>query len=1220
MDPKDIGEIPDLPALQQLARALWYEGTARGAAVLVGAGFSKFADVAAPDTPEPPTWPEFARDMAQQLYPRDPKLAPTDPLRLAEEYRSYFGQAALDEFIRVHIRDVAWQPGALHRELLELEWSDVLTTNWDTLLERAADSGAYLRYEYVRSEADLAHGRAPGNPRKPRIVKLHGSIGTTEHFVVAEEDYRIYPKKFAAFVNFARQVFIENELCLLGFSGDDPNFLQWSGWVRDNLGGNARRIYLVGVLELGSAERKFLEGRNVAPIDLAPLVPDGTSRERHARAMHLFLDFLGRARPTPSHEWQPAQIDRYATFLPRTIEEQRRQLRDPTYSASILNAAAEIWRVDRQTYPGWLICPNSQRRMLRHTTSVCPISASAIDALQSNRRPDVLYEIAWRHVIALWPLDPELASKLAEIANPDGGFALNKSQSLEVVALLLRTARLANNDIAFEHWASVIDKHAEPQTNSRSEVAYQRALRARDGLYLSAVKALAEAMDGPDPIWLLRRAALLAEIGEIEEAGRLVSDSLTELERRQRSNHNSLWLRSRRAWAEWFARGVRRDQLIGFKDHPWPAEFRGANCDPEDEADQISDEVAAELREQQEERLSTVPLFEPGHYRDPSSTISFKSTAKQDAMIALDGLMEVVGLPMRLRYGSFFAKEALDSAELAYEPSIRWYVWFLRAQSDPLNRLFERYLGRIAIAQLPRQVASTLWEMAVKAISYWQGKAKRTTLGSDALFAIGRIRLWIEVLARLTVRQDPAQVRTSLEIGIRILEDSIGLHPWLYDPINHLVNYSIQATPPEERPSLVLAMLELPLPTDAGNVPFQWPEPIRSLHTTKPVRTSSDLQWDQVIGELLHAARPGSRQRSEAVRRLAYLVRYNLLTNSEAETFGRQLWGELDPNSGLPSNSPLLAFEYTVLPAPEGIDKEGIVRAYLFDCDIVQLIAPARPLGSVEISDCINHLAAMSGAAQVDVRPTNNQCLRLFDQIVAWRPPSTGELDPIGRQLLDHLYRVASNSIGEILRKVLVPSMPAEALTQDRLLALLAFIREAGVSGAVSSLPFFLSNTPALLAAVIESIHQAISGRSEDEVAAGGSAVETWAGMTLTSTNLALLPQLIEHVISSVESRREIGLLAMLHCVRTLIELARISENDKARVAAVLGSFLIEWDYQRIDPENSQAVVASLIRAECVRLAHALEDSGWSDASTRGWLQLETLDALPEVRFAMAVV
>ena len=106
---------------------------------MVGAGFSKHAECAAPDTPKPPLWPELINAMAAQLYLGDTTKIPANPLRVAEEYRSYLGQAALDDFIHKRFPDSAWQPGILHSELMELPWADVLTTNWDTLLERAAD-------------------------------------------------------------------------------------------------------------------------------------------------------------------------------------------------------------------------------------------------------------------------------------------------------------------------------------------------------------------------------------------------------------------------------------------------------------------------------------------------------------------------------------------------------------------------------------------------------------------------------------------------------------------------------------------------------------------------------------------------------------------------------------------------------------------------------------------------------------------------------------------------------------------------------------------------------------------------------------------------------------------------------------------------------------------------------------------------------------------------
>ena len=181
-----IEDIQDYPSLQQLGRSLWHEGSARGAAAFVGAGLSKNAE-RSPDTIAPPLWQEMMAELANRLYPDAVEKAPTNPLRLAEEYRIYFGRASLDEYIRIRFPDKSWLPGPLHRKLLDLPWADVLTTNWDTLLERAAESQTSRSYNTVCSVADLAHAPAP------RIVKLHGTLGVTQHFTFAEEDYRQYP-------------------------------------------------------------------------------------------------------------------------------------------------------------------------------------------------------------------------------------------------------------------------------------------------------------------------------------------------------------------------------------------------------------------------------------------------------------------------------------------------------------------------------------------------------------------------------------------------------------------------------------------------------------------------------------------------------------------------------------------------------------------------------------------------------------------------------------------------------------------------------------------------------------------------------------------------------------------------------------------------------------------------------------------------------------------
>src|SRR5579875_3357966 len=145
----EISELPDYAALQQIAKALWKQGKTRGAAVLVGAGFSRNAQLLHTDGSYPPLWSELASEMQLRL---DPTVKGwRDPLRLAEEFRVVLGEPALEGLIRDLVTDDEWAPGKLHKQLVELPWVDILTTNWDTLLERAAVSVIGQAYETVRS-------------------------------------------------------------------------------------------------------------------------------------------------------------------------------------------------------------------------------------------------------------------------------------------------------------------------------------------------------------------------------------------------------------------------------------------------------------------------------------------------------------------------------------------------------------------------------------------------------------------------------------------------------------------------------------------------------------------------------------------------------------------------------------------------------------------------------------------------------------------------------------------------------------------------------------------------------------------------------------------------------------------------------------------------------------------------------------------------------------
>lgn len=384
-DNTNLTNLPDYSVLKKLAAALWQQENAyHGAAVMVGAGFSRSAALASDGNNKLPLWHDLSKILEEELGSSNN----SDPLRLAEEYCAYFGKQALHDLIKKKINDAARTTGELHKSLLELPWTEVLTTNWDTLLERAAKEIHAPVYNLVSKQEDLSSARSP------RIVKLHGTVNVTEDLVFTQEDYRKYPQRHAAFVNFAKQVFIENELCLLGFSGDDPNFLQWAGWVRDQLAMHARRLYLVGALHLTAAKRKYLESINVAPIDLGDLVADYDDHDaKHLAATNIFIKALQDLKPSQAWEWSPTQL--HGPTL--TTDELDRRTHDSRHAATLLERQLPVLKTDRESYPYWLVCPIGQRWKLQNQINHPFPTAQNLSEMAPDSRAKLLYEIAWRH-------------------------------------------------------------------------------------------------------------------------------------------------------------------------------------------------------------------------------------------------------------------------------------------------------------------------------------------------------------------------------------------------------------------------------------------------------------------------------------------------------------------------------------------------------------------------------------------------------------------------------------------------------------------------------------------------------------------------------------------------------------------------------------------------------------------------------------------------------
>ncbi|MDQ1251371.1 MAG: hypothetical protein QG646_444 [Euryarchaeota archaeon] len=538
--------FPDQIHIEQIKKRLWCGREFGQAAVMIGAGFSKNADTASYNAPSFPLWKELADGMYGALYPpssdsTDDRLRATSgegTSKLALEYETMFGRSALDNYLLKSIDDGNYHPGELHKLLFSLPWSDVFTTNYDTLLERTRVSIYERKYDLVETLHDM-----PGK-MKPRIVKLHGSFPSHRPYIITEEDFRTYPKKFAPFVNMVQQSMMENAFCLLGFSGDDPNFLSWSGWVRDNLGESKPPIYLCGLLELSPSKRKLLENRGVVPIDLSQKFPKSDVPEniRYKEAINWFLKELQNGKPPNPLKWPKKSRGHCHPF-------------DQNFKAYDLKEICNMWRKERKEYPGWVIAPKKNRDIIWNCTKYWIDTVfNSIETLPDLEKFFLLYELNWRLEITLTPLFSnwtEIISQTVEKFNPFPSYmeipnASIKADQIEYKSLdweririswvelafaLVREARENHNEECFLLWINRLECLLSIQKDWKVRLFYEKCLFFLFKSNQEEVRKCLESWPQIDdlPFWETKRASILAELGNLDEAEKIAERALQKV-------------------------------------------------------------------------------------------------------------------------------------------------------------------------------------------------------------------------------------------------------------------------------------------------------------------------------------------------------------------------------------------------------------------------------------------------------------------------------------------------------------------------------------------------------------------------------------------------------------------------------------------------------------------------------------------------------------------
>ena len=1177
-----IVDLPDYAALKKLGAALWQQDSSyHGAAVMVGAGFSRCSASSGDINSKLPLWGDLSKVLSGEL--KSSSFA--DPLRLAEEYCAYFGKQALHDLVKNEINDVAWTPGEQYKELLGLPWSEVLTTNWDTLLERASLEVHQPVYNIVVRQEDLSSARSP------RIVKLHGTVGITDDLVFTQEDYRKYPQRHAAFVNFARQVFIENELCLIGFSGDDPNFLQWAGWVRDQLTVHARRIYLVGALNLTAAKRKYLESLNVAPIDLGDLVAEYDDHDlKHSIAVGEFLLALQSLKPKQAWEWSPSDLQQNN----RSGEGFEKVNSDPVCAARLLESYIPVLEADRKSYPGWLVCPSKQRWELQTQIRAPFPTPMRIAEMGVESRHKLLYEISWRYGVTYEAIPSWLVQELLKICDPATPCVLTKKQQMEVALVLLKNTRwmdASESETIDSIVTCTLETHVKHWPESEQELVYHKAIVARDRFDYPLLESLVERIRAHDPVWRLRKASLLSELGRFEEGGSLIAEAHRLLLDQYRNDRNSIFVFSRLAWAHWLSRAVDMWRP-GVPFNAFPSVYQESKCNPWDHIEHIKDQVSKAL-DRQVKQQGVEPLFEPGRYKDNSRTVSFNN--ELHPLLLLEGISCSAGIPLRWDGVSFLVESGGRLAEVEELDGVHRFSLAIRAASTETSDVLKRVFSRTNIAKLSQEEINYLRGQCTQAITYWCTVLANGRNISD-IYAIGRLRIFIEVLARVSVRVTPDQAKSIFIFGASLGKNTRLHHVWLFDALRNLLNYTLKSIPESAHYELLAEALMFPLQCEIKYKDHpEWPNPIVRIPGVRPQNAALDRRIDEIIDLVA----PCSRLSAPALLRLLPLIRGDFLSESERRKIANKVWGDAPAYQSLPETG-LLKYLLLELPSQDEKEVSCIVRRYLFEAQLESLCTPSLLMD-------INSAAHAVG---VKAYPSESQAIEYFAHLVRWRP-EIGDRDIFGAT--DQIERQTAELIGSVLSHSVVPSLPESYLTQENFDGLCEFYAEVGASEVMTSLVYFANQSEEIAGRIERLIGQGLQDPNSTKVANAAHALLRWRDLNDSPRT----SRLVSRLIYLIGWNRINGLSAILWTANKMYLKGYLSPADLQSVIDVLPIIFDSTDYSSITASSREAISVSLVRAACVRLARDIQNgsSGHVGELCR-ILEEAKLDALPEVRFA----
>jgi hypothetical protein len=738
--------------------------------------------------------------------------------------------------------------------------------------------------------------------------------------------------------------------------------------------------------------------------------------------------------------------------------------------------------------------------------------------------------------------------------------------------------------------------------------------------------------------WEIRRASILAEIGELKEAERIAEFALNSIRSRLQPYLIDYALLSQEGWAMfllWIIKGSnnreeREDLSPQYRDR-WE-QLEVFRCSPGVELEYLSERVAEappKPKPNKEEKAGFYPGTITTTYYDNNDEEFMNSIFPAFNYLRM---LEEGAIPVRC--GIMYPYISASKPAVWIRPFAPFWAFscILRAQN---STEIQNCFSFIYLAALDQIKIDYIYSWLLSCLKIYSDKLVQGQLlerRSEREIS----KMLIELTSCICFRLTEENLEHLLPVALSLYRNlNLGRYSDYYKHLDNLFKGILYRLSQHKIISLMQILLALPIPEDNGfNVKSSqdFPEPFRHIAIYRTNCIEAEYDYSVQVHSLLRIIREGSLEaRDRAITRVSKLNELNLLNSDNRKLFAEALWSRLDeqypflPQLMETSYYKFLKFSILRWPEPQsGIAKEAI-RSFLLSQNSID---PTNEFFFREFLDATKQ----SVLNQDGIDWSTEDVANLLSKILIWWRDSRDLLLKyleLNDSFSPEDTKNKLNQLIETLAYVIFPRIVE--FSEDHKIEVKALISDLEAAGIyilpASTMALFIE--PKNLEQVSLKLRASLASTKQDEVDKASQSLFCWLGYARNHSLPEPPSDLLDELVNRIFVRRQPGLGSSINWLANLIK-----EMPEILNAGHYDSLLLALEYLLKETElpslqDLEMTIESnpLIRFEerpeyrrlASRLAHCLyffyeKQSKELPSILVEWKSISEKDVLPEVR------